>query len=217
MALLGADGLRAIDQPARPDAFDAGRLTIEQTKPLGAPVASRAYEPRPKATAGEAYHPDADPVFDAVVVEPEKRRLRVPSDMPSATKVDARTAGRSSTMSFMSVRIKPSGRMCLIVWAPVLAAQAAERLADGGRASSDAAPPPPARRRAQHSTRVGALGARWGRCPPTPKASKTSAFRLTKRRLGVFGVKIDRYVVEGTIPGTWEGAGVCRRPREVGS
>ena len=40
MALLGADGLRAIDQPARPDTLDARGLTIEQTKPLGASVTS---------------------------------------------------------------------------------------------------------------------------------------------------------------------------------
>ena len=81
MALLGADGLRTIDQPARPDAFDTRRLTIEQAKPLRAPAAPRAYEQRPKAAAGSAQRPDADLVFDPIVAEPDARRLRVPLDV----------------------------------------------------------------------------------------------------------------------------------------
>ena len=81
MALLSADGLRAIDQSARPGALDASRLTIEQTKLLRAPAAPRAYEPRPKAAAGKAHRPDADLVFDAIVAEPDKRGLRVPFDL----------------------------------------------------------------------------------------------------------------------------------------
>jgi hypothetical protein len=82
---------------------------------LGAPVTSRAYEARPKAAPGEAHHPDAHLVFDAVVIEPDKRGLACRLMSPSATKVDARTTGRSSTMRFMSGRINSSGHPCLIV------------------------------------------------------------------------------------------------------
>jgi len=78
MALLGAHRLRTIDQPARPDALATGRPVVEQAKPLGAPAAPRACEHGPKAAVPEAPQPDADLVFDAVVAEPEKHRLRVP-------------------------------------------------------------------------------------------------------------------------------------------
>jgi hypothetical protein len=81
VALLGAHRLRTIDQPARPDALAAGRLIVEQPKPLGAPVASRAYEHRPKAAVPEAPQPDADLIFDPIVAKPDARRLCVPSDL----------------------------------------------------------------------------------------------------------------------------------------
>jgi hypothetical protein len=74
MALLGADGLRAIDQSARPDALTAGRLAVEQPKALRSPVALRAHELRPEAAVYELPHSHADPIFDAFVAEPDKRR-----------------------------------------------------------------------------------------------------------------------------------------------
>ena len=61
MALLGAHRLRAIDQPARPDARATRRNAIEKTKPLGAPAAPRAYKYRPKAAVPEAPQRDDDP------------------------------------------------------------------------------------------------------------------------------------------------------------
>jgi hypothetical protein len=73
MALLGADGLRAIDQPSRPDTLAAGRLAVEQPKPLTSSIAPGAYELRPEAAVHELPHPHADLVFDAIVAEPDKR------------------------------------------------------------------------------------------------------------------------------------------------
>ena len=80
MALLGAHRLRAIDQPARPDALAAGRPVVEQTKPLRAAATPRAYEHRPKAAVPKAPHLDADLILDPIVAEPDARRLRVPPD-----------------------------------------------------------------------------------------------------------------------------------------
>jgi hypothetical protein len=81
MALLGAHRLRAIDQPARPDARATRRNAIEKTKPLGAPAAPRAYKHRPKAAVPEAPQRDDDLIFDAVVAEPDARRLCVPLNL----------------------------------------------------------------------------------------------------------------------------------------
>jgi hypothetical protein len=60
----------------------AGRLIVEQPKPLRAAAAPRADEHRPEAAAGKRPHPDADPVFDAVVAEPDKRRQSITPDVP---------------------------------------------------------------------------------------------------------------------------------------
>jgi hypothetical protein len=81
MALLGARRLRAIDQPARPDALAAGGPVVEQTKPLRAATAPWAREHRPKAAVPEAPQPDADLIFDAVVAEPDASRLRIPPNL----------------------------------------------------------------------------------------------------------------------------------------
>jgi hypothetical protein len=81
MALLGARRLRAIDQPARPDALAAGGPVVEQTKPLRAATAPWAREHRPKAAVPEAPHLDADLVLDLIVAKPDARRLRVPPNL----------------------------------------------------------------------------------------------------------------------------------------
>ena len=73
MARLGAHRLRTIDQTARPDALAAGRLVVEQPKPLRRSVTPRACEPRPEAAVWELPHPHPDLVFDAIVAEPDKR------------------------------------------------------------------------------------------------------------------------------------------------
>jgi hypothetical protein len=81
MALLGAHRLRAIDQPARPDALAASRLAIEQTKPLRAAATPRANEHRPEAAVWKRPYSDADLVLDSTVSEPDARRLCVPPDL----------------------------------------------------------------------------------------------------------------------------------------
>jgi hypothetical protein len=80
MAPFSASRLRAIDQPARPDALATARPVIEQTKPLGAPAAPGAHEHRPKAAVPEAPQPDGDAIFDRIVAEPDARRICVPPD-----------------------------------------------------------------------------------------------------------------------------------------
>ena len=97
MALLSTDGLRAINQASRPSALDASRQTIEQTQPLGATAAPRAYEPRPKAAARKAHNSDADPVFDAVAIaEPISAVTASRLMSPFATKVDERARNRAT-------------------------------------------------------------------------------------------------------------------------
>ena len=87
---LLSQALRAIDQSARPGALDASRLTIEQTKPLRAPPHFGHTNCARKAAAGKAHRPDADLVFDAIVAEPDKRRLRGRADPYKTTERRAR-------------------------------------------------------------------------------------------------------------------------------
>ena len=86
MALLGAHRLRAIDQPARPDALATGRLVVEQTKPLRAPAASWAYEHRP---VWKRPYPDAD-----LVPDPRRRTGHAPSLRPSQSRQAPRGSPR---------------------------------------------------------------------------------------------------------------------------
>src|SRR5580704_10970964 len=82
IALLGGRRLLKKKQPTGPDARAAGRLVAEQTKPLCAAVASRAFESRPETIVLEDPHPNANLVFDAVVGEPDARRGRIALDAP---------------------------------------------------------------------------------------------------------------------------------------
>ena len=68
-----------------PERTDARRQTIEQTQPLGAAAAPRAYEPRPKAAARKAHNSDADSVFVAVAIaEPDERCCGISPDVAVA-------------------------------------------------------------------------------------------------------------------------------------
>jgi len=73
MTILGSGGLHTIPQPLRTDALAASRLIVEQPKPLRAAVTPRADKHRPEAAVWERPYSDADPVFDAVVAEADKR------------------------------------------------------------------------------------------------------------------------------------------------
>jgi hypothetical protein len=77
ITIFGGGGLHTISQSARPDALAASRLIVEQPKPLRASTTPRADKHRPEAAIPEVPHPDADPVFDAVVAELNKRRLGI--------------------------------------------------------------------------------------------------------------------------------------------
>ena len=112
MALLGAHRLRAIDQPARPDALATGRLVVDQAQPLGTAATPRANKHRPEAAVPEAPQRDADLIFDAVVAEPDARGLRVPPNLAERTTVATRTSGKSSIVRFIAQRINP-------LWTPM--------------------------------------------------------------------------------------------------
>ena len=81
MSILGGGGLHTIPQSARPDALAAGRPIVEQPKPLRAAATPRAHKHRPEAAVPEGPRPDADPVFDAVVTELDKRRPSITPDV----------------------------------------------------------------------------------------------------------------------------------------
>jgi hypothetical protein len=81
MALLGADRLGTINQPARPDACAAGGPVVEQTKPLRAAATPRANKHRPEAAVPEAPDPDTYLVLDPIIDEPDSRGLRVPPNL----------------------------------------------------------------------------------------------------------------------------------------
>ena len=80
MTILGGGGFHAIPQPTRPDALAASRRITKQPKPLRAAAAPRADKHRPEAAVWERPYSDADPVFDAVVAEPDKRRHGIAPD-----------------------------------------------------------------------------------------------------------------------------------------
>jgi hypothetical protein len=81
MTLLSAHRLRAIDQSACPDALATGRLAVVQPKPLGAPVAPRAYEPSLEAAVRKLPHTHADRVIEAAVTKPDMCRHRAARDV----------------------------------------------------------------------------------------------------------------------------------------
>jgi hypothetical protein len=81
MTILGGSGLNTIPQPARPDALASSRRIIKQPKPLRAATTPRADKHRPEAAIPEASHPDAYPVFDPVVPEPDERRHGIAPDV----------------------------------------------------------------------------------------------------------------------------------------
>ena len=57
---------------------------------------------------------------------------------------------------------------------------------------------------------LGALGVRWDCCPQRRRPAKPRLSGPQKGRLGVLGVKIDRYVVERHFSGIWKRAGGLR-------
>jgi|HubBroStandDraft_4_1064222.scaffolds.fasta_scaffold58466_2 hypothetical protein len=74
MTIFGGGGLHAIPQSARPDALAASRCIIKQPKPLRAAATPRADKHRPEAAVCERSYSDTDPIFDALVAKPDKRR-----------------------------------------------------------------------------------------------------------------------------------------------
>ena len=81
MTILGGGKLYTIPKSARPDALAASRRIVKQTNPLRAAAAARADQHRPEAAAWKRPHPDANPVFDAIIAEPDKRRDSITPDV----------------------------------------------------------------------------------------------------------------------------------------
>jgi hypothetical protein len=177
MTILGGGGLHTVPQSARPDALAAGGPVVQQPKSLRAAATPRANKHRPEAAAWKRPHPDADPVFDAVVAKPDKRRHSIAPD------VTVRHEGRHANQRQI-FNSGPHSRNILLFRSTLHVAVHDDAIQRRGiRPRLGSAP-----------LTVGGVEGALGLLPPTAKASKTRTFRPPKGGLGVLGVKIDRYV-----------------------